>query len=430
MFNANGTAYAQGAPLPRRLGIFFWGNGMKIAQWNPVDTGPTWTPSPELAPLMPNKDYVSVVSGMSIKTPKVQGHHHGAASVLSGIPLVSQPPNGAPFRSTFAGPSFDQIAAASIGTMTKFKSLEIGISQRVNGNEGTTLKYLSHNGPDLFNPPEYDAAKVFDRVFGMFTPPSTGGMPVVDVTRALRKSVLDAVSVDLRDLRTLVSASDKMRLDQHVANIQSIEKRLAMDVAAPMACRVPVKPMAFPATGSKEPLEERTKAMSDILALAFACDLTRVFSMMYSGPTAGTVFWQSMITAGHHGLTHDEPMPQPQVHASTIFQMLCFNHLVTALRNVPEGAGNVLDNCAVLATSDVSDGQAHSTDEYPLLVAGKGGGFLKHPGVHYRSATKENVNEVVLSVLRAAGVTANGAPSPSIGIATSLASAGCKPIET
>ena len=49
MFNANGTAYAQGAPVIRRLGIFFWGGGVKHDRWNPATTGPGWMPSLELA---------------------------------------------------------------------------------------------------------------------------------------------------------------------------------------------------------------------------------------------------------------------------------------------------------------------------------------------------------------------------------------------
>jgi hypothetical protein len=434
MFDANGTAYAQGAPLPKRLGIFFFGDGVKHDRWNPVDTGPGWTPSIELAPLMPVKDYISIITGMAIKTGPSQGHHLGATGILSGAPLVSQPPNGAPFRSTFAQASFDQIAADSIGLTTKLKSLEIGVSQRVNGNEGTSLKYLSHRGPDLYNPPEYDPGTVFDRLFGMgFTPPN--GTPVTDVTRALRKSVLDAVNADLRDLRAICSASDKKRLDQHVENIQSIEKRLSMDAPVPVACKIPTRPMALPVTNGKEPLEERTKVMSDLVALAFACDLTRVFSMMYSGPTAGTVFWEVGATAGNHGLTHDEPAPQPIVHACVVFTMQCFADLVTALKNTPEGAGNVLDNSVILASSDVSDGQAHSVTDYPLVVAGKGGGFLKYPGVHYKSATAENASTAVLSALRAAGVTDDpmtspaGTPISKFGGGAGLATTSCAGIE-
>src|SRR5260221_486957 len=284
MFNANGTAYAAAGALPKRLGIFFWGNGVKLDRWNPMATGPDWMPNVENAPLMPVKDYVSVISGMSVKTGSEQGHHAGAVGILSGYPMVKQPANGAPFRSTFSSASIDVVAANSIGKDSAFQHLPVGISTRVNGNEGTTLKYLSHNGPDNPNPPDYDPGKVFTRIFGMgFTPP--------------------------------------------------------------------------------------------------------------------------MQTGGDHDRTHTEAGTQPLVSASRIFIMQCFADLLLALKGITEGAGNVLDNTVILGSSDVADGHDHTLTDYPLIVAGKAGGFLKYPGVHYRSTTAENASTVLLTVLRAAGVT-------------------------
>jgi hypothetical protein len=78
--------------------------------------------------------------------------------------------------------------------------------------------------------------------------------------------------------------------------------------------------------------------------------------------------------------------------------------LLQALKDIPEGAGNVLDNTVILASSDVSDGKLHSRTDYPIVVAGGGGGFLKRPGVHYRSPSKENSSTVLLTILRAAGL--------------------------
>ena len=159
MLNRNGTALAQGAALPRRLGVFFWGNGVRLKFWIPAAQGPGWALSPALEPLAPVKDYLNVVSGMDIKIPSSQGHHTGEVGILSGYPLVSQPKGGAPFRSTFSAPSIDQVAAAELGKTTRFRSLEVGISRRVNTREGTTLQFISHNGPDSANPPDLRAGR-------------------------------------------------------------------------------------------------------------------------------------------------------------------------------------------------------------------------------------------------------------------------------
>jgi hypothetical protein len=55
---------------------------------------------------------------------------------------------------------------------------------------------------------------------------------------------------------------------------------------------------------------------------------------------------------------------------------------------MPEGAGNLLDNCGILAFSEVSEGRTHNTavaPGIPMLVAGRAGGRLVYPGIHYVS---------------------------------------------
>jgi hypothetical protein len=405
MLNPNGTALAQGEALPRRLGIFFWGNGVRLAQWTPSMQGAGWTPSSELEPLAAHQDYINVVSGMDIKTGNERGHHAGCVGILSGAPMIPQPNPNSNYVSTFSAPSIDQVAAAAIGQQTRFKSLEVGISRRVVKGEGTTLWYLSHNGPDNTNPPEYDPVALYNRLFTMgFTEPSE--MPVVDHTLALRRSILDAVRQDITDLKGRVGTYDKQRLDQHFENIRALENRLELTGSTTpvgAACALPSAPGEIDDESNREDIEARTRAMSGLVAMSLACDLTRVFSVMFSGSVGGTVFWQVDVDTGHHQLTHDEPGDQPQVHATTVYTMQQFAILLDALKALPEGDGNILDNSAILASSDVAEGQPHSIDDYPILVAGGGGGYLKKPGVHYRS-DGENTSQVLLSVLRAAGV--------------------------
>src|SRR5260221_2451191 len=133
MFNGNGTAYADGTAIPKRLGIFFWGNGVKPDRWTPVNTGSAWISSPALMPLETAgvKDYVNVVSGTLITSGDERGHHAGTVGILSGAPPVSQAADGAAYRSTFSKPSIDQVAAGIIGTASRYKSIEVGISTRV-----------------------------------------------------------------------------------------------------------------------------------------------------------------------------------------------------------------------------------------------------------------------------------------------------------
>jgi hypothetical protein len=428
MFNGNGTAYAQGVALPKRLGIFFWGNGVKLDRWVPTNTGAGWTPSPSLQPFAAAgvKEYVNVVTGMNIKSGNERGHHSGLTGIMSGAALTAQPHPNSNYVSTYTKPSIDQVAAAVIGQTTKFKSLEVGVSKKVIGGEGTTLKYLSHNGPDSFNPPEYNPRNVFNRLFGADFMPPTGGTPVVDATKALRKSVLDAVLADMTSLKGRVGTTDKLRLDSHMANIRTLENRLtpATPTLPPgsTACVRPGQPAAPPTSGA-EPLVATNKAMSELIAMALACDQTRVFSMMFTGSVGYTVFSDLGITSGHHDLTHNEAGDQPQVQATTVYTMEQFATLLAALKAIPEGDGNLLDNCAILASSDTADGKGHSITNYPILVAGRAGGKLKYPSVHYKSSG-ENTSMVLLTILRSVGLALT-----EFGTGGGLVSTGCTAIE-
>jgi hypothetical protein len=401
MLNDHGTAYAQNnAPLPKRFGVFFWGNGVRLARWRPAATGSAWELSEELQPLENVKEYVSICSGMDIKSGNERGHHSGAVGILSASPMIPQDPNGAPYASTFSAPSIDQVVAAEIGGSTRFRSLELGISRRIVSGEGTTLRYLSHNGPDNANPPEYSPRALFERLFGPgFTAPGAGP-GVVDPRLRLRRSVLDAVRADASALRARVGVNDRLRLDQHLESIRALENQIMLIEEAPPppnSCAAP----ADPGDVANEQLTPITDAMSELLALSLACDQSRVFSIMYSGGVALTVYRELDITTEHHGLSHDEPGDQPQMHRITTFIMAKLATFLERLKNTPEGDGNLLDRCAILASSDTAEGQPHSITDYPIIVAGRAGGALVHPGIHYRSSNGENTSNALLALLQA-----------------------------
>jgi hypothetical protein len=418
MLNQSGTALAQNQPLPKRFGVFFWGNGrgVDVARWRPATSGAGWMPSPQLEPLAPVKDYVSVLTGMTARQNKSpQGHHNGSVSILSGYDFVTQEKGNAPYRSTFARPSIDQLAAATLGTTTRFKSIEVGISRRVITGEGTTIQYISHKGPDSGNPPEVNAKALFDRLFsGAAAKPATPATPTApamsDALGALKKSVLDTVLEDLNALGKRVGAADKARLEQHAESIRAVERRLASAPAGVVGgavggpqCDMAKAPVDPPGSNNKEPIEERMVVMSDLLALALSCDVSRVFSIQFSGSAAGPVFWQVGATRGHHDMSHDGQATQSIIDACTIFTMKQLAVLLKKFKDTPDGAGNLLDSLALIASSDSSNGATHTVEDMPVLIAGKAGGALVHPGVHYAS-NKEHTNRVLLTLLRSVGV--------------------------
>ena len=392
MLDSRGEALADGAPLPTRFGVWFWGNGVRPEQWAPAATGTGWTPSAELAPLAGVQPYLSVISGTRINT-GTHPHHSGMTGVMTGAPLHKLGDVRDTIVSTFARPSVDMEAAAFFAGQTPFRSVEVGITRFRGTDEGTTFQHLSHNGPNNPNPAEYLPTALHARLFGAPL------QPQVDLAR---RSVLDGVMGHISKLEAKVGYRDRARLEQHLDSVRVLEQRLAN---TPPVCEVPAGPPSnYPDVDGQEQIEEQNAVMSELLALALACDLTRVFSVLFSPAGSGVVIWQVGAQNSLHQICHDEPLPQPTVHAAATFTMGRFAEFLERLRDTPEGDGNLLDSSAILATSELSDGWIHSNEEFPLLIAGKGSGRLKG-GVHHR-AQGESVTRGVLTALRGAGVPA------------------------
>jgi hypothetical protein len=162
--------------------------------------------------------------------------------------------------------------------------------------------------------------------------------------------------------------------------------------------------------------------MVDLLAMALACDQTRVVAHWFSDPI-GNVLYDGA-TEGHHSTTHNETGDQPQVNSITTQILDEFAYMVEKLASIPEADGTLLDNCAILATSEVSLGQTHSIDDIPIVIAGSACGSLR-TGVHLRSYNQENTSKVMLSLVRAMDI-----PAASFGEGDGEATDGLGDIET
>lgn len=387
--NEGGTAHADGSALPKRFGVFFWGNGMLPDRWVPGTQGLGWEPSQLLQPLSDMRDAVSVVSGMRVMTGNPIAHGGGPAGILSGAPLRMRGDEAW----TFTSPSVDQLAAASIGGETRFRSLETGVVAR---------QGLSFNGLDSRNPPETSPHRLFERVFGAgFRAP---GDDTIDPSVGLRRSVLDVVTEEAHGLRGRLGASDAHRLDEHLDGIRELERRLARIAESPPmldACASPeAPPPDIPLVDGRPQVSVVHRAITDVLVMALACDQTRVFGHYFTDPGDNTLYPGA--SSGFHQLTHDEPGDQPEVQLILTSIMEDLAHFLAALRAVPEGDGSLLDHSAVLCTTDCSYGRTHAIDDYPILLAGSASGALR-TGIHHRSAG-ENTSKLLLSVLRAVGV--------------------------
>ena len=361
--------------------------------------GGAWSLSEELRPLAANKDYLSVITRANVKTRNLRGHHAGTVGILSGTELLPRDPGNANYASTYRQPSIDQLVAPHLRGDAAFKSIEVGVDERVTTSEGTTLNYLSHNGPDSANPQEYRPSQVFSRLFGDgFVAP--GGEINPDPTLSVRRHILDAVREDARQLDRKLGHQDRQRLERHLQGISELQSRIqAIEEATPPdpgVCQVPPMPQDQ-GSHNMDLQRRRSRVMAELLAMGMACDRTRVWTNLFSGSVSGTYF-DRIHGDSFHNLTHNQG-GQGEVHRIVVFIMECLNEMLTLLRDTPEGDGNLLDHTLILATSDCSRGLAHNLEDYPVLLAGKAGGALRGD-VHHNHGGR-NASDVVYTCMKA-----------------------------
>ncbi len=416
MLNDSGTALADGSALPRRFVVWFWGNGNEPALWTPSGTGASWQPSDMLQGIAGVKDYVSVVSGTALPThthidapQKNNPHVEGAVGLLAGgNPVIH--PSYAPGANdwdymTVPGPSIDQVIAQQIGQATALSSVEAAVTS-VHGTNGpgTAVSYISHRAPYVHNPPIYKPSELYQQLFANFTPSQTGPDPMLGA----RQKLLDAVLDDAKSLETRLGAADKQRLEIHLEGVREIEKQLEiLQNGSLAACAVP------PVPTDSSSYRATAKLMADLIAAAFACDITRVASVEFSSPASHTnypdIYSEGFVFNGtptsFHEYEHNAGIDD-KVRTALRYFVEVFADFVSALRDVPEGTGNLLDSACVLGTSEVANGTNHQFENFPLLVAGRAQGALAYPGVHV-AAPGANSARIALTCLHAMGIQAS-----------------------
>jgi len=400
MLNGNGTAFAQGAPLTRRYIDWFFGNGVLPPLWVPTATGlgSAWTLSPQLMPLSNVKNWLTVVSGLANKIGNADTHITGTAAALTGADSTRPPA----VKGVAQLPTIDQVVAGFNPGGT-FRSLEVGCSPATSGGEDNeVLLSISHRGPHAVNPVEFDPHTFYTRIFtGVATGGNTGQMANL---LQQKKSMLDTLIADATELKGKLGAADQARLAAYLDGIRQIEAQLMTMPTTPTTptVTIPADPVSVKKDAAGIAPKNVNQVMAQMLAVALASDITRNASFMFTFPAAHVFYRDAgsdMNAEFHNTICHGDAgdnKSQTRVNTGVLWAMSGLAVFLEALAGMKEGAGTVLDNSLVYVTSCTSWGKAHSTDEWPVLLAGKAGGALKGDQ-HFREANG-NLTEVLLTI--------------------------------
>jgi len=372
--DGNGEALANGAPLPTRFGTWFWGCGVNSARWFPSKLGSGYDIKPELTPIAPFRDKVSIFSNFNCVLDGKPNlvHWSGVMATMTG----AAPLKGGVTGGTSELPTIDCLVADHIGTGTRFRSIELACTGQ------SSVSYSMRAGSTV-NPSEVDPVQFYRRLFGAeFRDPNKAEF-TPDPAIMLRQSVLSSVKEDRDELMRSLGSADKQRVDQYFTSVRQVEQQLGhlLEKPAPAeACVVPKEPGRTELGPTWDVAMRTHDLLGQLLVMALACNQTRVFNMALSN--AGSNLRKAGDPVSFHELTHEEPIDeklgyQPKATFFIERSMETLASMLKMMDSMKEGAGTLLDNSLILATSESNFAKIHSVDNLPILVAGSAGGRWK-----------------------------------------------------
>lgn len=357
------TALAQTPARPlKRFGVVFVPLGERPGYWTPSKVGKDFDFTPILQPLEPFRNYMTIVSELC---DPLDGHAVTVAAWLSG-----SIPKRTIAEDVRCGITIDQVIAQCIGRDTVFPSLEVATEDFTGYIGGCDPAYacaymntLCWRTPTEPLPMEINPRTVFERLFGR---PGTRAQRQERIQTG--RSILDSIQDELRDLERELGTRDKARLSDYLENVREVERRLQKaERQSAASVEVPDAPIGIP-----ESFAEHVGLQFELMALAWAADLTRVFSFMMSRDATQRVYPEIGITEPHHSMSHhgnDKEKLANLVKLNT-YHVSLFGKFLERLRSVPDGDGSLLDHSLILFGSGMSESNTHSRLDIPTLLVG------------------------------------------------------------
>ncbi|MCA9166344.1 MAG: DUF1552 domain-containing protein [Planctomycetales bacterium] len=389
-----------GAPL--RMAFMSIPNGVQQDHWWPSEA---FELNETMQPLSKLRDHFQVLGNLDHinATPGSDGagdHARASATFLTG--RRARKTAGSDIH---VGISIDQLAAQRFGHLTRLPSLELTsdlIRNSGSCDSGYACAYqynLAWSSPTTPVTPEASPRQVFERLFG-----AGAGM---DRKRnfAMRqesdRSVLDFVLEEIHDIEPELGALDRRKFDEYLTVVREMEQRLK---AAERFQDPPETPLATP-EGIPADFGEYMDLMYDMLLLAFQTDSTRVGTLLLAYDGSNRIFPHLGIPEGHHYLTHSQRQPELAKKVARIdqFYIESFARFLSKLDQTTDVDGrSLLHNSMIVYGGAIADGNRHTHENLPVILAGHGGGTLK-PG-RFNQPEKQPMANLFVGMLRRVGV--------------------------
>ena len=375
---------ATGAPL--RTAFLYFPNGAIPGSWWPTGLGADFVLNRTMEPLAGVKQHIQILGGLTDLSANAGAdgggdHARANSTFLTGVRIKKT--NGADFH---AGVSADQIMAQQVGLLTPFRSLELSCDTVLNVGTCDTeyacvyQHNLAWSSPTTPLTPEVNPRLLFERLFGA-GPPAERAKNLL-IRQQQKRSILDFIQNDSRNLLRDASGRDRQKLDEYFTSVRDIEQRIH---AAEQARAGRPQPMVdTPEAGIPGSYAEYIRLMFDMLHLAFQTDSTRVATFMIAGDGNNREFAEIGVNDGHHNLTHHGNKPDwiekvVQIDQFYVSQLAYFLDKMERTKDID--GNSLLHNSQIVYGSGNADGNRHTHTNLPVILAGRAGGRL-NPGRH------------------------------------------------
>ena len=381
--------------------------GAKLNLWNPAEVGRNFDLAPTaMHSLEAYRKYLTIISNTDVRaaepsSPMEVGGDHFRSSATYLTQAHARQTEGSDVR---VGTSLDQIYAQRFGQDTPIPSMQLCI-ENVDQAGGCAYGYacvytdsISWSSPTEPLPVIRDPRVAFEKLFGV------GGSSAESAERRLtRRSILDFVAGEMKSLKTSLAADDRNRLDKYLEDIREVERRIQRIEVRNKSGEVRELPEA-PA-GVPDSFREHVELMFDLQALAFAADITRVFSFKMGRDGSSRVYPESgsdkpFHPASHHGGTEKGVKEFNMINK---YHVAMLPYFLDKLKAIQEGDSNMLDKTLVIYGSPMSDSNLHNHRRCPLILLGHANGSVAG-NTHIKAPDGTPMANALLSTMHALGL--------------------------
>lgn len=358
-----GGYFAYGVPMPADDAPDRLKHG-----WFPVGEGRDYEAPAMHASIMPMKDKITFLSGLSHPSMRRTSAHKGADYFLTGANILKTYDK--------QSISIDQHLAQTLGKDTRFQSLVMSSLGGVNRPYRSSTLSFDRSGRPI--PAQNNPAEIFRRMFGAVTESEQNAL-------ASRGSIIDEILGEAKDLNLRLGARDRQKMDEYLTSVREVERMTERSKSWQNTPKADVDAEALDLESDVTTPREYLTVMYDLLALAFQTDTTRVATFQTACEEAGlTDRFPSAIGMPHssHKLSHEK-----KNYADTAAYITFLNEMhanfIKKLDSIQEGNSTLLDN--TLCFYGCATSKTHQATNYPIILSGgKNLGFAHGSHLHYK----------------------------------------------